>query len=339
MRAWMIALAGTFVLSGCATARGPAHDAGAMRALPALGAREPSVSGLSSGAFMSVQLAVIHSSRFVGAGFFAGGAYGCAQGRADRAVLTCMGAPAQVDARALARTARERAVLGLIDDTTHLARGRYLIVQGRADPVVKPVAAEKLRDFFGQLGANPRLLAVEGLGHGIPRSGAAVPCAESRAPWMNDCPLDGPGEVLRHIYGFDGLKPTAAVASSLHRFSQLPYLTPQALMADEGHVYIPEKCARAPGSCRLHVVLHGCAQDPSVAGESLVRDGGYGDWAEAAGLIVLYPATKKSGANPQGCWDWWGYTGPGYAMKAAEQVKAIMAMVDALTTAPNVGAE
>lgn len=339
MRGWMVVFSGTLVLAACATARMPADAGGELAALPALGARDPSVSGLSSGAFMSAQLAVIHSSKIKGAGFFAGGAYGCAQGRPDRAVLVCMGAPAKIDARALARTARERAGQRLIDDTVNLAQGRYLIVQGSADPVVKPDAGAKLKEFFGVLGANPRMLAVEGLGHGIPLPGAAVPCSESRAPWMNNCALDGPGEVLRHIYGFDGLKPGVAVAASLFRYSQAPYVTALAMMADEGFVYIPERCRETPGLCRLHVVLHGCAQDPSIAGESLVRDGGYNGWAEAAGLVVLYPATKKSVANPQGCWDWWGYTGSGYATSAGAQIKAIMAMIEALATAPNVGAE
>ncbi|HET9642178.1 MAG TPA: hypothetical protein VFP68_02185, partial [Burkholderiaceae bacterium] len=40
---------------------------------------ESSVSGLSSGAFMTVQLHLAHSSSFVGAGVIAGGPFRCAQ--------------------------------------------------------------------------------------------------------------------------------------------------------------------------------------------------------------------------------------------------------------------
>ena len=37
-----------------------------------------SISGLSSGAFMTVQLHLAHSAKFVGAGIIAGGPYRCA---------------------------------------------------------------------------------------------------------------------------------------------------------------------------------------------------------------------------------------------------------------------
>jgi hypothetical protein len=32
-----------------------------------------------------------------------------------------------------------------------------------------------------------------------------------------------------------------------------------------------------------------------------------------------------------GCWDWWGYTGPNYALKSALQMTAIMAEVKQIT--------
>jgi poly(3-hydroxybutyrate) depolymerase len=61
------------------------------------------------------------------------------------------------------------------------------------------------------------------------------------------------------------------------------------------------------------------------------RGAGFNRWAAANRLIVLYPQVSKSPANPFGCWDWWGYTGAGYAKKSAPQMKAIMAMVKRLT--------
>ena len=49
--------------------------------LPAYGVEgcNHSVSGLSSGAFLTVQLHLAHSSRFAGAGIIAGGPYRCAE--------------------------------------------------------------------------------------------------------------------------------------------------------------------------------------------------------------------------------------------------------------------
>ncbi len=47
---------------------------------------------------------------------------------------------------------------------------------------------------------------------------------------------------------------------------------------------------------------------------------------------MLYPQVNKSADpyNPNGCWDWWGYTGKNYAYKSSSQMKAIMAMVNRL---------
>ncbi|SOE01089.1 hypothetical protein [Caenispirillum bisanense] len=47
-----------------------------------------SVSGLSSGAYMAVQMQTAHSADIMGAGIFAGGPYGCARGGLTLATLT-----------------------------------------------------------------------------------------------------------------------------------------------------------------------------------------------------------------------------------------------------------
>lgn len=329
-----------FSATACAMARGPAASVGEVGPLPALGVREVSVAGLSSGAFMSVQLVTIHSARISSGTFFAGGVFGCAEGRPDRAVTVCMGAPEKIDVASMIKGAQYAAGSGAIDGLASMHKGRYTIVQGDVDPVVKPAAGEKLREFFKGVGANATLLEVEGLGHGIPSPGAPVPCSESRAPWMNDCQVSGPIETFRSIRGFvDDGQPGSAHADSLRAFSQKPYGSEAALMADEGHLYAPLRCRQAGAGCPLLVVLHGCAQDPSIAGASLVRDGGFNALAEKTGAVVLYPAAKKGMTNPQGCWDWWGYTGKGYATKSGPQVKAIMAMIEALSLSTNVSSK
>ena len=48
-----------------------------------------SISGLSSGAFMTVQLHLAHSSRFCGAGIVAGGPYRCAESFLCRGLSGC----------------------------------------------------------------------------------------------------------------------------------------------------------------------------------------------------------------------------------------------------------
>jgi hypothetical protein len=34
--------------------------------------------------------------------------------------------------------------------------------------------------------------------------------------------------------------------------------------------------------------------------------------------------------NPNGCWDWWGYTGAPYHTRNGAQMRAVKAMVDRL---------
>ena len=51
-------------------------------------------------------------------------------------------------------------------------------------------------------------------------------------------------------------------------------------------------------------------------------------------VIALYPQVKKTDGlfndNPQGCWDWWGYTGAGWDDTRGIRLRAIVAMVNRL---------
>jgi hypothetical protein len=67
-----------------------------------------------------------------------------------------------------------------------------------------------------------------------------------------------------------------------------------------------------------------------VIGDTFIDDTGYGRWAGANGLIVLMPQAEVSTANPYGCWDWWGYTGPDYLTRKGPQITAVRRMLDRL---------
>ena len=43
---------------------------------------------------------------------------------------------------------------------------------------------------------------------------------------------------------------------------------------------------------------------------------------------MLYPQLTRSGVNPNGCWDLWGYSGDDYRMQDARQMAAVKAMID-----------
>ena len=100
---------------------------------------------------------------------------------------------------------------------------------------------------------------------------------------------------------------------------------------DTGFAYIPAACSQGGQRCRVHVVFHGCKQTVEDVQEQYARNTGYNRWAGGNRITVLYPQAKSEPqANPNGCWDWWGYTGSAYATKAGPQMAAVRAMLDRL---------
>ena len=100
-------------------------------------------------------------------------------------------------------------------------------------------------------------------------------------------------------------------------------------LGDAGLVYIPPQC-RASSDCRVHVVFHGCAQNKGSIGTTFATDTGYLPWADSNALIVLFPQVKRMPANPQACWDWWGYTGREFLTQAGPQIIAVRRMLERL---------
>ncbi len=78
------------------------------------------------------------------------------------------------------------------------------------------------------------------------------------------------------------------------------------------------------------MVLHGCKQNVSDVQQQYVRNTGYNRWAETNNIVVLYPQTSTAATNS--CWDWWGYDSANYSKKSGQQMAAIKAMVDRLTS-------
>ena len=50
-------------------------------------------------------------------------------------------------------------------------------------------------------------------------------------------------------------------------------------------------------------------------------------------IVVLYPQiqdTTFGPVNPEGCWDWWGYTDANYANQSGRQIRAVAQMTNIL---------
>ncbi|RYZ89669.1 MAG: hypothetical protein EOP06_09000, partial [Proteobacteria bacterium] len=185
-----------------------------------------------------------------------------------------------------------------------------------------------LREFYKLLGASPLAKLDLQLGHGFPTPNGRVPCDQTRFPFTNKCNYDGSGEILRIMYG--NLEPAREEVPLSIAFKQSEFAESSSQLSEEGHVFIPEECKVT--SCKVHVALHGCVQSPAFVSRAFTDELGFNRWADANDIILLYPAVNTGRGNPQGCWDWFGYTGTDYARRDAPQMRAIVKMVQRLTS-------
>jgi len=346
--------------------------------LPALGldAKSLTVSGLSSGGYMAAQFEVVYSKSVAGAAIIAGGPYGCSAGSMTLAMFTCscpydesdptvsavrpacsIPPPSLLGQRAVSTATNNKSG---IDAISNLKRHRVWLYSGDDDPIVNTKIVDGLQSFL-DLAHVPKAAVqrVHGskAGHGMPVV-TQGDCDITRSPYINDCNLDGAGDLLKWLYQQPELQPGVAQAGSLRPFDQRPYRKAGQFdsLDDSGWIYVPQACEKAGAHCKLHVAFHGCEQGQKFQtgghtyGTVFVEQAGYNRWAEAAGIVVLYPQVLQSPvvnldgspykANPKGCWDFWGYTYPSgdasnvsakpYARKNAPQLRTVKAMVDAL---------
>jgi poly(3-hydroxybutyrate) depolymerase len=313
----------------------PAGDAGALPRLR-IAPHGLTVSGLSSGGYMATQVQVAHAREVAGAGIIAAGPWFCAQGLLARALEDCLaGGAAGPDVEPLVAIARSSALAKVIDDPASLADDRVWVFHGRRDDVVGAAVVDSLLRFYRAF-VPPERIHYEtqvAAGHGFPTGVTGGACGESAAPWLNDCGFDAAGQLLGFLYG-DLKEPADAAGGELLTFRQSQYVEggSAASMDARGFVFVPADCA-AGEPCRLHVAFHGCGQGVGDVGRTFAAQAGYNRWAAANRIVVLYPQAARSRLmpfNPKGCWDWWGYTGPGYASRDGLQVRSVWRMVEAL---------
>jgi hypothetical protein len=334
---------------------------------------QSSISGLSSGAFMTVQMHLAHSASFVGAGIIAGGPYRCAESyraeameKEDSNVLNslfiCMSPlipETTPKAEQLAKLAVETAREGKIDPVENLADHRLYIFTGSDDRVVFSDVVLRTRQFYELLGVPQKNISYHDnvpAGHSIITDNPEdSPLAANHPPFINRGGFMQSHDIMRHIY--PDLKPPAKkMNGSLVRFDQREFFNHEerASMSRFGYAYIPDSVKKNGTPARVHIVLHGCKQGynyiqyangkPDVQncppyGNRYFTTTGYNNIAETNNIIVLYPQVEGTDdgvtQNPEGCWDWWGYScldpeHPDYYTKNAIQVKAIHSMLECL---------
>ncbi len=312
------------------------------------------VAGISSGGFAAVQMHVAHSSIFKGAAIYAGGVYWCAgAGGAATALANCGGLTLATDQASYNSTLAEsvayldaQSALGSIDAATNLQGQPVYLWSGTLDKTVHPLEMADLNTQYKYYGANVHFDNSFPAAHGWESPEGELACGTTGTPFMVNCSVNGQvyDSVKTWLTMFlGGLNPrnNGALRGTLAPFDQTEFGSSVNLsMSTTGGVFVPKACSQGQ-ECGLVMALHGCKQQASLIGNRWVAQAGINEWADTNRLVVLYPDTVASSApnttNPNGCFDWWGYSNqyyPDYAIKSGLQMSALYAMVQRVTGRP-----
>ena len=297
---------------------------------------ETSVSGISSGGYMALQLSTAHSDIVTGVGVFAGGPYRCAADGVNAALGPCLqGQPDPLEAIAKTETAADN---GSIAPPNNMARQRVWLFSGYNDGVVKQSVMNSLYDYVTHYVPASQVYYQDtlGTGHAMITQQYGAECQLTSAPFVNDCDYDGAGLLLQHIYGKLTEPLQDLSTGKVLSFDQTAFTHQESHrigLAKLGYLYAPEACTQQL-HCRVHVVFHGCRQFAGEVNDVFYRNAGYNQWADNNRIIILYPQTQASSLgpfNPRGCWDWWGYTGADFAYRNGAQIEAVRSMLEQLS--------
>eukprot|EP00698_Gefionella_okellyi_P006335 TRINITY_DN15707_c0_g1_i1.p1 TRINITY_DN15707_c0_g1~~TRINITY_DN15707_c0_g1_i1.p1 ORF type:complete len:335 (+),score=43.73 TRINITY_DN15707_c0_g1_i1:51-1055(+) len=288
------------------------------------------VSGISAGAYAAVQFHVAFSSQVRGAGIIAGGPFFCANDNAETALNACMSKPSEINIAELIQVTKNTEATGTIDYLSYLHDSRVWLFSGTQDTVVLPGVMQKLLTYYQAFVPAQNITTVFNISaeHAFITANYGNACNFFGAPYINNCGFDAAGSIFQTLYGVLN-DPINAVAENMmtfdqHEFTEL-WLTEESGLDETAYVYVPTKCQTQAG-CSVHVALHGCYQTYAQLGDVFIQNAGYNQWAEANGIIVIYPQAHTTVLNPRGCFDWWGYTGTDYASKLGIQNSAFSQM-------------
>lgn len=293
------------------------------------------VAGISSGAAMAVQLQVANSASFHGAALFAGDPYYCNQDALATWKAPCASGDG-IPVAALSAYTDSMAASGLIDPTSNIAGKPIYMFSGTRDTLVKQAVMDQLQSYYLNYTDSNNIVYnnTTAAQHAWITPDATADCKKFGGYYMNNCGFDAEQTFLTMFYGKLAAR-NATPQGSYVQFDQNAFCSGNCAaisMDSTAWLYVPDNCAAQ--TCKLVVALHGCGQGQASIGNTFVQQAGINEWADNNNILVLYPQAIASAAqprNPEGCWDWWGYTGSDYALKSAPQMSAIMAMVNRLT--------
>jgi len=307
--------------------------------------KNTSVSGLSSGGYMATQFQLAHSQSIIGAGIVGAGPYYCANNDIGTALAHCVTKTSEnLTIAPLLATYKELQAAGKLSPSNALKDDRVVIIHGTKDTTVNRRAADMLVEQYRAWLPDDQIEYIDQMpfAHTFPTLVKGTDCAISQPPYIGSCNYDAAGSILNGIYK-DLNAPAQQAVDDVQNAIAAQYLS-QTLdiselvdlsgssIADSAYIYIPATCKEGQ-QCNLHISFHGCNQSAEDVKSSYADMSGFNRWAQTNDMIILYPQVKKSlfmPLNPQGCWDWWGYTDNNYANKDGKQINVIYQLMQRL---------
>ncbi|CAF0812701.1 unnamed protein product [Rotaria sordida] len=269
------------------------------------------VSGISSGAAMAVQLHMAYSKEISGCGILAGPPYLCAGNLTG--VTKCMQGPVQnISALGILLALESYASAGKIDSLLNIENDSVYIFSGTKDSVTLPSIVKLNEKIYSVLDANIKTNYELPATHGFPTNNFGESCdVLNTENFINNCGFNTAYDVLNHLHGGQLIAPksnsTTPLVGQMIVFRQANFQNP-------------------PPSLSV-----GDISRKWFIGDTFITKTGYLEVAELNNLIVLFPQvapTPSFPLNPMGCWDWWGANTPQYAIKIAPQMLSIKQMIE-----------
>jgi poly(3-hydroxybutyrate) depolymerase len=293
------------------------------------------VSGLSSGGYMANQFHIAHSDWVDKIGIIAAGPYYCAQNNIKTALAQCVNKSTDETSSNLTQTAKRYEEQHKIAALDNLKNSKVWLFRGTKDSKIDTNVAQALHKQYLMWidKKDVEYIDQQPFAHHFPTLNYGSECDVSAPPFIGNCDYDAAGTMLNFLY--PNLQPrNTQPQGKLVSIDQQSLGGKQATsLAEQGYMYIPKTCL-AGESCQLHISFHGCQQNEQTVGTQFVKNNGLNNWADTNHLVLLYPQTKNSmfmPLNPQGCWDWWGYTDNDYATQNGQQIRAVKQIAESLT--------
>ena len=232
------------------------------------------LSGFSSGSFISHQLHIVYSEMVKGVGLHEGGPYFSWTDHNKRVAFS-----------------EKFAKNGGIDPLSNLQDAPVYITSGSNDHICTKEKQENQKRFYEHYGANVNFVKTE-FNHLIPvdkevsENWPLRSCNNAPIASLVNCKFDLAGNILRFIY--ENLDKHFRLKDKIDDWKSLGVLrkydqhefVPSHIVEDGfsdfgGYVYYPHFCVQDGNKCKIHVFFHGCTNSAERRGQDMIRDAGF----------------------------------------------------------------